>query len=386
VKISVTMAATVVSIVAALFTISPDFARADDVRSHEWHLKALHIADASKISTGDGVTVAVVDSGVYPHPDLRANLLEGTSVIVKSPGNGRNDQRGHGTQMASIIAGNRRAANGGVLGIARNSKILPIKASDANGRGDSDDVASGIQFALGHGAKIVNFSGAVAPSQALISAVTAARLHDVLIVAAAGNKGQDVMNAYPASISGVLAVGASTRAGKPADFTYANRNVQLCAPGTDIIAAEPKSGYIVGQGTSQATAIVSGAAALVRSKFPDLSAQEVIHRLTATATDIGAPGRDEKCGYGILNVVKALTADVPLLSSASTTSPTATPPPTTDAPTTRSAPSEAVTLPNAKRRSTNVPAVIGGVIGVLLVVGLLFFVAIRRRRPSTAQP
>jgi subtilisin family serine protease len=195
-----------------------------------------------------------------------------------------------------------------------------------------------------------------------------------LVVAAAGNKRQDVVAAYPAAMPGVLAVGASDQSGKPADFTVSSKTVQICAPGVDIESAFPNNKYWNGQGTSEATAIVSGAAALVRAKFPDLSAQEVIHRITATATDNGAPGRDDKCGYGVLNIVKALTADVPPLgSSTAPTTPPSQPPPTTTA---------AAAPPDTKPASSNTPAVIGGVVILLLVGGLVAFLIARRRKAS----
>jgi subtilisin family serine protease len=104
--------------------------------------------------------------------------------------------------------------------------------------------------------------------------------------------------------------------------------VAIAAPGVDIYSTSTNNNYSKGSGTSAATAIVAGAAALVRSKYPELSAHEVVHRLTATATDKGTPGRDEQYGYGVLNLVAALTADVPPLSASAAppaTSPAATP-------------------------------------------------------------
>jgi subtilisin family serine protease len=178
-------------------------------------------------------------------------------------------------------------------------------------------------------------------------------------------------------MQGVLAVGASDRSGKHASFSVSSKYVQICAPGDKIEAAKPKDRYAIGRGTSESTAIVSGAAALVRAKFPELPASEVIHRLTATATDIGKPGRDNECGYGLLNIVKALTADVPPL--------TGTAPPTAPAPTESPTQTPATTAaaapdPDLKSAGSNTPAIIGGVVGVLLFVGLLALLAIRRRR------
>jgi subtilisin family serine protease len=149
-----------------------------------------------------------------------------------------------------------------------------------------------------------------------------------------------------------------------------NKNIQICAPGIDIEAASPNNRYSIGDGTSSATAIVSGAAALVRAKFPNLSAPEVIHRLTATADDIGKPGRDDECGYGILNIVKALTAEVPPLSGSTSASPSAAPTPTTG-----DERGEA-----AEPAGRKMPLVLGGIVAAIAILAALLMVR-RRRRP-----
>jgi subtilisin family serine protease len=125
---------------------------------------------------------------------------------------------------------------------------------------------------------------------------------------------------------GVLAVGATDEKGQHADISVTGRGIVLSAPGVNIHSTSLGGRYQVATGTSDATAIVSGAVALIRSRFPDLPAAEVVHRLTATATDKGAPGWDEQYGYGVLNLVAALTADVPASSAPSVTTPTAVPP------------------------------------------------------------
>ena len=206
-------------------------------------------------------------------------------------------------------------------------------------------------------------------------AINLAHDKDVLVVAAVGNKEQDVVAAYPAAMPGVLAVGASDRAGKPADFAVTSKAVQICAPGVEIEGAYLNNKYWNGNGSSQATAIVSGAAALIRAKFPDLSAQDVIHRLTATADDNGPPGRDEKCGYGVLNIVKALTANIPPLQTASSG-----PPPAGAAPS-----ASAVAAPNSQKASGSGSAVIGALAVAILVGGLAALLVVRRRRSATAR-
>jgi subtilisin family serine protease len=154
--------------------------------------------------------------------------------------------------------------------------------------------------------------------------------------------------------------------------------LQICAPGIDIVTTGLGNKYIEADGTSDSAAIVSGAVALVRAKFPRLSADEVIHRITATADDNGAPGRDDDCGFGELNIVKALTADVPPLSggtgsaSASPSATTATPAPVG---------SDAGAAPaGAEDKGGSGPLIVGVVVVVLLVAGLGAFVVVRRQR------
>lgn len=134
---------------------------------------------------------------------------------------------------------------------------------------------------------------------------------DVVVVAAAGNSPHDKGVQWPAAIPGVVAVAGVDRNGNRSKISVAGPEVVLAAPSDDISSTNTGGGYRVGTGTSDATAIVAGAVALVRSKFPNLKAKEVIRRLTATAIDKGAPGRDPEYGYGIVNLVGALTADLP---------------------------------------------------------------------------
>lgn len=358
-----------VTVVCAGFLLHADPALADQVRQKQWHLRALRVAQANEISTGQGVVVAILDTGVSRHVDLRRNLLPGTSVISSGYANGEGDPNGHGTAIASLIAAYGHGDEAGVIGIAPSAKLMPIRLFDKEARGDSIHAAKAVEWAANHGAKVINFSAAVAPSLALQSAMEVARERDVLVVAAAGNRDDDVVAAYPAAMPGVLAVGASDRGGRPADFSLSVKYVQICSPGVDIEAAYGNDEYSTDEGTSQAAAITSGAAALLRAKFPDLSAQDVIHRLTATATDNGPPGRDDKCGYGVLNIVKALTANIPPLATASASAPPVSVMPSASA--------------GAARRTENTGGraliAISGLVVAALVGGLAALLARRRR-------
>lgn len=118
---------------------------------------------------------------------------------------------------------------------------------------------------------------------------------------------------YPATEKGVIAVGGINRNGEHAAVSVTGPEIDVVAPAVDIYSTSYDGKYSKGTGTSSATAIVAGAVALIRSKYPDLPAQEVAHRLTATAIDKGPPGRDDEYGYGVIDLVAALTADVPPL-------------------------------------------------------------------------
>jgi type VII secretion-associated serine protease mycosin len=369
------MRAAVVLVCAAAFGLLPSNpARADHVRDSQWHLRFLNIEQAHKISQGGGVTVAVIDSGVYPHQDLRNNLLVGTSLLAAGSGDGRRDMDGHGTAMAGIIAAHGRGTETGVLGIAPQAWILPIRDKSDAETGGADVVARGIDFAVTRGARVINVSSGGDTSLALLRAVDRARAADVVVVASAGNLPQDRIITSPAIHDGVVAVGASNRAGNRATVSAKGTKLALLAPGVDIQSTGLGGKYQRSNGTSNAAAIVAGAAALVRSRFPELSAEEVVHRLTATAIDKGPPGRDDEYGYGVLNIVGALTADVPPLASAS--------PSVTAATSSEADPSlvAATPMPGDPGGGRGTPVFLA--VGVLVVAGLVVtLLLLRARRP-----
>jgi type VII secretion-associated serine protease mycosin len=348
-------------------------AHADQIRNDQWHLRYLHVAEAQKISRGKGVTVAVVDSGVDPHPDLVKNLLTGTDIASGS-GDGKQDRDSHGTEMAGLIAAHGKSGNNGALGIAPEAKILPIRYfAGGGGQGDSDKLAAGIEWAISKEAKVINVSSAGGSSAQLLNAVQHAISSDVVVVAGVGNTSKSFGVDYPAALDGVLAVGATDRNGNHAEVSVTGPELMICAPGVDIYSTSYKGHYGVSTGTSDATAIVSGAVALIRSKYPDLPAKEVVHRLTATAIDKGDPGRDEEYGYGVLDLVAALTADVPPLEAAT---PSADPRPTA---------TRTVAAPQADTGNdgSNGLLLATGIVVVVVVVGLLVVLTRRRRDRAT---
>lgn len=308
-------------------------ARADWVRDQQWYLSTLDIPKVHAVNRGKGIIVSVIDSGVdASHPDLVGKVLRGVDLTSKAPANasGQVDIDGHGTALAGLIVGGNHRPGVGVLGVSPDATVLPIRMSTKGPDYTGVSLSEGVRWAVSHGAQVLCMAlVSASPDSALRDAIEEAIRADVVVVAAVGNAPEDSEANYPAAFPGVIAAGGLDREERHAAISVKSPTVVLSAPAVDIISTITKGRYGQGSGTSNATAIIAGAAALVRSKYPTMSATEVIHRLTATATDKGPPGRDDEYGYGALNLLAALTADVPPLA---TTPPTATaaPPPIDD--------------------------------------------------------
>ncbi|MEV4415191.1 type VII secretion-associated serine protease mycosin [Catellatospora sp. NPDC049609] len=285
-------------------------------RDRQWQLAALRASRAWDLATGDGVVVAVIDSGVAgDHPDLDGRVLSGLDLVDRT-GNGSNDQVGHGTTVAALIAGQGDGQHG-VAGLAPRAKILPVRVLDAENRyDDARVVAEAVRWAVDHDAKVINLSlGGAASSEALAEAIDYAFARDVVVVACVGNAvtGGSTEIWYPAREPGVLAVTAIAPGTRRQLWQGSLKGEQavLAAPGTDLIGARPGPElYWRVQGTSFAAPLVSATAALVRSRYPGMSAADVVQRLITTAQDLGPAGRDDEYGFGLVDPVAALTAEV----------------------------------------------------------------------------
>ncbi|MFI8075766.1 S8 family serine peptidase [Streptomyces sp. NPDC086033] len=306
----------VTALTGALVLAAAPASVADQTRDDQWALDALQAESVWKVSTGSGVTVGLIDNGVNSdHIDLKGNVLKGRDFEDHdddaSP-EGANSGSGHGTGMASIIAGHGHGldGDGGVKGLAPDAKILPIR-SGTNGYADA------IRYAVDHGASIINISEF--QTQDLPrdrEAVKYSLAHNVLIVSASGNNGSTNIQ-FPAKYPGVLTVGGVDSSGKVWEKSNYGPEVLLTAPATRIVhGGWPGNSKLgIGNGTSDATAYVSAAAALIRAKFPDLTAGQIANRLVKTAVipasakGISLP--DPKYGYGIVNPLEALTKDIP---------------------------------------------------------------------------
>jgi type VII secretion-associated serine protease mycosin len=298
----------------------------DPYRAVQWGLTKLQAEQDWARTTGAGVTVAVVDTGVQAgHPDLAGSVLTGVD-LVNAGGDGSDDENGHGTHVAGIIAA--VAGNGiGGAGLAPNVKILPVRVLDADGSGYDSDIATGMTQAVDKGAKVINLSlGGSEESTALSAAIQYALGKGVVVVAAAGNERQSG-NAvsYPAADAGVIGVAATDSSDKDASFSNTGSYVDVAAPGVSIISTYKGSTYKSLSGTSMATPFVAAAAALLKAAAPNLTPDAVTSVLERTATDLGTAGRDNATGYGLINPYSALCTLVTCGESTPTTEPTTQP-------------------------------------------------------------
>jgi subtilisin family serine protease len=275
-----------------------------------WNIERVDAEISWGISTGDPVKVGVIDTGIdLKHPDLQTNIKGGYNAInpLKSP----NDDNGHGTHVAGIIA----ALNNdiGVIGVGPNIDLYAIKVLNASGSGYLSDVIEGLDWARTNGMHVVNMSlGTSQDIQSFHDAILNAYNAGVTIVAAAGNSGGAV--SYPAAYPEVIAVSATDQNNQIASWSSRGPEVDLAAPGVNIYSTYKGQSYATLSGTSMATPHVTGAAALIiDTKKCDLNLDsictpaEVQQRLEQTAIDLGDPGKDYLYGSGLVNVYNALT-------------------------------------------------------------------------------
>ncbi|MDG4794500.1 type VII secretion-associated serine protease mycosin [Micromonospora sp. WMMD1082] len=302
---------TTASVLAALALPSTP-ALADSTRDDSWHIKALELAEMHKITQGEGVVVAVIDTGVdASHQDLKNNVLPGVD-LYDDDALGRVDREGHGTGMASLIAahGHGPGNRNGALGIAPKAKILPVTVkSERSPLIQPTAVAAGINWAVDNGADIVNVSLGSSFNEELNRAVDRAYQRNVIVVAAVGNR-DDMIISNPARHQAAVAVNGTDRKGAISkDAALPAEEVDIAAPGEDLVRAAPGGRYVTALGSSGSAAIVSGALALIKAKYPDLNGYEMFQRLLETTRDEGEPGHDLYYGWGALDLREALTGE-----------------------------------------------------------------------------
>ena len=312
-----------------------------------WWLKRVRADQAWSYTRGTGATVAVIDTGLdYTHPDIAGALWSNPSEASGLPGvdddhngfvddvngwdfynwdNDPRDDQGHGTHVAGIIGA--RADNGiGIAGVAPESKIIPIKVLNSKGSGFVSDVIDAIYYAANLGAQVINMSLGVLKSflsktlrSAFEKAVAYAKAKGTVVVAAAGNDNSRVENSYPAGIRDVVAVGAiEPVTDQRAWFSNFGKLLDLVAPGVDVLSLKASGvsfglssvvdpNYVRASGTSMASPVVAGVAALLRARNASLTYDQVVSILRSSAVDLGTASFDSFYGYGLVDALGAVT-------------------------------------------------------------------------------
>ncbi|HEV3295656.1 MAG TPA: S8 family serine peptidase [Streptosporangiaceae bacterium] len=307
-------------------------AHADVVRDQEmWVLNMVHAPQAWNVTRGQGVTVAVIDSGVFPSvSDLTGSVvsgpdLSGVSTPVSDPAWGV-----HGTWMASLIAGHGHAGgSSGIIGVAPAAKVLSIRV--VTDRGDphfrkyqhesntevQQALADAITDATERGAQVISMSLGYGTASRLVRvALQKALDHGVVVVASSGNSGDTSVArhdgqapySFPADYPGVLGVGAVGQDGLAAGFSSDNLSVEIAAPGVKVPAQGRDGQYWLVSGTSPACAITSGVAALIKARYPHLAPGLVDQAITGTAQNAPPGGYDDRVGFGTVDAAAALAA------------------------------------------------------------------------------
>ncbi|MDI2128188.1 S8 family serine peptidase [Yinghuangia seranimata] len=384
------LASLMLSVVTAV-AATPANALLEPIRPAQWHLNSWKIEEAWQLSKGDGITVAVIDSGVKAdHPDLEGQVL---------PGPGQGDTNGHGTGMASNIAATGRGNGGtGAVGVAPSAKILSLK----NGAGASTakDDAAAIRVAADSPAQIISMSFAGGFNDDEAAAVQYALSRGKLLVAGAGNASEQVSpRSYPAAYPGVLGVGAYDQAGNAWSGETQGDWISLAAPGVDIVGAcIGPTGYCKSSGTSDATSLTAGVAALVWSAHRDWTANQVIKVLIDSANKPQGAVPNNALGYGNVSPRKALQwtgdpgpADVNPLVGKRGDQPRAAAAPS-GAPQQSAAPAPAGSPPPAaapadkKGDGSNTTLIIGVAVGGVLVLAVVVGLFVRSRRRRQGPP
>ncbi|HEX5911470.1 MAG TPA: S8 family serine peptidase, partial [Thermoleophilaceae bacterium] len=267
-----------------------------------------------------GTKIGIVDTGIdKAHEDLSgkvtdcggvksfglAGLIGGDPTIVADKCTDDND---HGTHVAGTIAA--KANNGvGVAGVSFNSPLSICKALSSGGSGSLAGVANCITYLNQKGAKVISMSlggssGATTLQQAVQNAYKGGGAGGSLIIAAAGNDGNATLN-YPAAYAEVVSVAATDNRDARASFSNANSDVEVAAPGVDVLSTKRGGGYVAFSGTSMATPHAAGVAGVIFTKNPGLTPGQVRSRLDAAVDDKGAAGRDSSFGFGRVNLAKA---------------------------------------------------------------------------------
>ncbi|WP_024758249.1 type VII secretion-associated serine protease mycosin [Streptomyces exfoliatus] len=311
-----------------------------------WPLQRVLLDELWQHTKGKGVRVAVIDTGVDDvNPQLReaVDAKAGKDFLKpdkNNPGFGNEkrgktdgtvDEVGHGTKVAGIIAARPDKDKGtGFVGLAPEATIIPIRQNDEKNSGKADTMAKAIDWAVAKGADVINISQdttqTLEADSPMAVSIAKAIQKKIVVVASAGNDGMDgkFKKTYPAAFPGVLAVASSDRNNERAVFSQSGPMVGVAAPGVDIVSTVPGGGQCVDNGTSFSAPYVAGVAALLKARYPEWSAAQIVTRIEQTAIR-SINGRDGYVGWGVVDPVKAL-ADAPPGTPPATPTPDPDPP------------------------------------------------------------
>jgi type VII secretion-associated serine protease mycosin len=306
---------------------APAFAENTQVRDLEYWLNDYGFTQAWNTTRGEGVTVAVIDTGVAAGvADLAGAVVGGTDVSGLGSANGQTPVGAgseHGTLVASLLAGRGTGEGSGVLGVAPEASILAVSVAfgtSAATVSNDDQIAEGIRWAVDNGADVINMSltrNTLDWPPSWDDAFLYAFENDVVVVAAAGNRGSGTTEVgAPATIPGVLTVaGVDRDKGASFDASSQGITISVAAPSEQLVGVVPDGGYVQWNGTSAAAPIVSGLVALVRAAYPRLDAAEVMNRVIETADPNGRAVPSPIYGNGLIDAAAAVTAYVPASTS-----------------------------------------------------------------------
>lgn len=289
-----------------IYGLSPE-----DAQIFGWEINKFDIPSLWKSSTGKGVKIAVIDTGCdLDHSDIKNNIIQGINFV--NPGKDPDDDCGHGSHCAGSIAAENNGT--GMVGVAPNAKIMPVKVLDSKGQGNLNSIINGIIWSADNGADILSMSlGCPVPAAPLENAIKYAASKGCIIFCAAGNDGPKTDIMYPAKYDHTIAIGAIDRNLERTSFTCSGETLDFLAPGHDILSCIPGGGYALMSGTSMSTPFAVGCAALLLSycrqiKYSAISEMlktsddyvNIFKKKSRSLTDPRFSGQKKYEGYGVL--------------------------------------------------------------------------------------
>jgi len=279
-------------------------------QTQHWGMGLAAIQNVWTITKGEGIRVAILDTGISDHTDLITAWKKDNAINCSSDPTWEDKVSGHGTHVAGIIAGSDN--DFGVVGVAPNCEIIPIKVLDDSGAGNYEAIEKGLRNAINMNVDIINMSlgSSVTPPESLHNLIREAVAQGIVIVAAAGNDSHAVN--YPARYDEVIAVAALDQSGCLATFTSKDETIDIVAPGVDIYSTYLRNEYCKMSGTSQASPFVAGICALIKSalkkqnllpefgnQFCQADMMVALRNISSLETANVQPGEEKNWGPGI---------------------------------------------------------------------------------------